>query len=245
MTDEPDRVGRPADEVDSAPSETEESVDDGSLRDVLDALTRIDPTDRWVEILAAAILAFATVASAWSAYQATRWNGVQAVAFAEAGAARVESVRASDLADTELAIDVEYFAIWLDGVSRDDEVLTTFLEERFRDEFSVAFQVWLAADPFVNKDAPKSPFEMDEYELAASRDAEVFRQEAEASTAAAIEANQTGDKYVLTTVLFASVLFFAGIGTKFQSRWIKAALLLFGLTAFVAGVIILSTFPIE
>ena len=154
-------------------------------------------------------------------------------------------MRASDLADTELAIDVEYFAIWLDGVSRDDEVLTTFLEERFRDEFSVAFEVWLAADPFVNKDVPKSPFEMDEYELAAWRDAEVFRQEAEASTAAAIEANQTGDKYVLTTVLFASVLFFAGIGTKFQSRWIKAALLLFGLTAFVAGVIILSTFPIE
>jgi len=67
VTDEPDRVGRPADEVDSALSETEESVDDGSLRDALDALTRIDPTDRWVELLAAAILAFATVASAWSA----------------------------------------------------------------------------------------------------------------------------------------------------------------------------------
>ena len=86
---------------------------------------------------------------------------------------------------------------------------------------------------------------MDEYELAALADAELFRQEAEASTAEAIEANQTGDKYVLTTVLFASVLFFAGIGTKFQRRWIKAALLLFGFTAFVAGVIILSTFPIE
>ena len=119
MTDEADRVGRPADEVDSALSETEESVDDGSLRDVLDALTRIDPTDRWVEILAAAILAFATVASAWSAYQATRWNGVQAVAFAEAGAARVESVRASDLADTELAmVDRPRFERRLRGLGR-------------------------------------------------------------------------------------------------------------------------------
>lgn len=234
-----------ADQVSEAPSSTEESDHEGALRDVLDALPRIDPTDRWVEILAASILAFATIASAWSAYQATRWSGVQAIAFAEAGAARVESVRASDLADTELAIDVEYFAIWLDGVSRDEEVLTTFLEDRFRDEFSIAFEAWIATDPFVNQEAPHSPFEMDEYELEATRDAEEFRQEAEAATAAAVDANQTGDRYVLTTVLFASVLFFAGISTKFHGRWIKAALLLFGFAAFLVGVIILSTFPIE
>lgn len=150
------------------------------------------PTDRWVELLAASVLALATIASAWSAYQATRWGGVQATAFAEAGAARAESVRASDLADAELTIDVEYFAIWLDGASRGDKTLLGFLEERFRDELSVAFDAWLETEPPTNPDAPKTPFDMDEYEVAGAAEAEALRKEAEAATAVATEANQTG-----------------------------------------------------
>jgi hypothetical protein len=245
VTDEPDEAGRPADEVGSVPAKTKEPVDEGPHGDVLDALTRIDPTDRWVEVLAAAILAFAVIASAWSAYQATRWSGVQAAAFAQAGALRADSVRASDLADTDFAVDVEFFATWLVGASRGDQVLTTLLEDRFRDEFSAAFGPWLATDPLVNPDAPLTPFEMDEYELDAALVAEDLRLAAEASIAEASEANQNGDNYVLTTVLFASVLFFAGISTKFQGKWAMTGLLGFGFAGFVVGVIILSTFPVH
>jgi hypothetical protein len=208
-------------------------------------LTHIDPTDRWVEILAASVLALATIASAWSAYQATRWSGVQATAFAEAGAARSESVRASDLADAELTIDAEYFAIWLEAASEGNEVLEGFLEERFRGEFAVAFEAWQATNPLVNPEAPKSPFDMPEYQLEAAAQADALREEAEAATAVAVEANQTGDSYVLTTVLFASVLFFAGISTKFRGRWIKVVLLSVGLAAFVAGTVLLVSFPVQ
>ena len=225
--------------TDPAPDE------ESSLGEAIAALVHVDPTDRWVEILAASVLALATVASAWSAYQATRWGGVQATAFAEAGAMRAESVRASDLADAELTIDVEYFAIWLDGVARGDEILTALLEEQFRPEFAIAFEAWQATEPLTNPDAPTSPFEMPEYQIAAARDAEALRLEAEEATATAVEANQTGDNYVLTTVLFASVLFFAGISTKFRGRGIKIGLLVLGTAAFVGGAILLATFPVN
>jgi len=218
---------------------------DNALTDALRALAHIDPTDRWVEILAASILALATIASAWSAYQATRWSGVQATAFAEAGAERAESVRASDLADAELAIDAEYFAIWLEAASEDNNTLRGFLEERFRDEFAVAFEAWLETDPLTNPQAPRSPFDMPEYELEAAQEAEALRTKAIAATAVAVDANQTGDDYVLTTVLFASVLFFAGISTKFRGRWIKVALLAVGFVAFVAGSALLVSFPVQ
>ena len=218
---------------------------DNALTDALRALAHIDPTDRWVEILAASILALATIASAWSAYQATRWSGVQATAFAEAGAERAESVRASDLADAELAIDAEYFAIWLEAASEDNNTLRGFLEERFRDEFAVAFEAWLETDPLTNPQAPRSPFDMPEYELEAAQEAEALRTKAIAATAVAVDANQTGDDYVLTTVLFASVLFFAGISTKFRGRWIKVVLLAVGFAAFVAGTALLVSFPVQ
>lgn len=221
------------------------SEESNALSDAIRTLTHIDPADRWVEILAASILALATIASAWSAYQATRWSGVQATAFAEAGAKRAESIRASDLADAELTIDVEYFAIWLEAASEGNDILEGFLQERFRDEFAVAFDAWLATNPLTNPDAPRSPFDMPEYRLEAADQAETLRTEAEIATQTAAEANQTGDNYVLTTVLFASVLFFAGISTKFRGRWIKVVLLGVGFAAFVAGTVLLVSFPVQ
>ena len=233
MAGEPEYEGRPVDD------------DIGALREAIGSVPHLDPTDRWVEVLAAAVLALATIASAWSAYQATRWGGVQAAAFAEAGALRAESVRASDLADAELTIDVEYFAIWLDGASTGNQVLQERVEDSFRPEFAVAFDAWQATDPFVNPDAPHTPFEMDEYSVEAAQDADRLRDQAEAAAEEALDANQTGDNYVLTTVLFASVLFFAGISTKFQGRTIKLAMVALGLAAFVAGASILFTFPVH
>lgn len=227
------------------PDETLVVDDIGALREAIRTITHVDPAERWVEVVAAAVLALATVASAWGAYQATRWGGVQAAAFAEAGALRAESVRASDLADAELAVDVEYFAIWLDGASTGNRELQQRVEDNFRPDFAVAFDAWQATDPDVNPDAPHAPFEMDEYRIPATREADGLRNQAEAAAREAIDANQTGDDYVLTTVLFASVLFFAGISTKFQGRTIKLALVALGLAAFLAGASILLTFPVQ
>jgi hypothetical protein len=224
---------------------SEEQTDFSGLHDAIQAVTHINTPDRWVEILAATVLALATVASAWSAYQATRWGGVQAEAYAEAGAARAESVRMSDLADAHLTIDVEYFAIWLDETAKGgDEQVVALIQRAFRPEFEPAFEAWLATDPLVNQDGPATPFEMDEYLRAASHQAEEFRTEAEAATEVAVDANQTGDNYVLATVLFASVLFFAGISTKFGERWVKITLVIVGFLAFLSGAVLLLTYPV-
>ena len=51
--------------------------------------------DRRVELIAAIMLSIATVVTAWSAYQATRWSGDQAEDYTSASATRTESVRAS------------------------------------------------------------------------------------------------------------------------------------------------------
>ncbi len=58
-------------------------------------------------------------------------------------------------------------------------------------------------------------------------------------------ADQIADRYVLLTVLFASVLFFAGIAGKFQSRLIDIAMLALGLLVLLAGVAIALTYPMQ
>ena len=75
--------------------------------------------------------------------------------------------------------------------------------------------------------------------------AEDLRAEAEAASAIAVDANQTGDNYVLTTVLFASVLFFAGISTKFSGYWVRVTLVVLAFLAFLSGTVLLLTFPVQ
>ena len=125
--------------------------------------------DRTIDTLAAVLLALAAVATAWSSYQASRWTGEQAKTFAAASAARVESTRASSLANTQTQIDVSVFTQWVDAALRDETELATFYQQRFRDEFKPAFRAWLRTDPFNDPSAPPSPFAMDEYRLAATQ----------------------------------------------------------------------------
>lgn len=58
-------------------------------------------------------------------------------------------------------------------------------------------------------------------------------------------ANQRGDNYVLATVLFASVLFFAGISSKFDRNRERTALLVMGAVLLLVGIGVLATFPVE
>jgi hypothetical protein len=57
-------------------------------------------------------------------------------------------------------------------------------------------------------------------------------------------ANQLSDNYVLLTVLAASVLFFSGMGVKFEGRWIRVALNAFSADLFVGTAVVAATFPI-
>ena len=66
------------------------------LRQILSAVeVRGSERKRWVEITCAVVLALATTASAWCAYQATLWGGVQTFRLAAAARAGREAVKNS------------------------------------------------------------------------------------------------------------------------------------------------------
>ena len=69
----------------------------------------------YVEILATVLLSLAAVATAWSGYQATRWNGEQAKAAGRTNAIRVEAARAQGLSESQTQVDVATFIQWVDA----------------------------------------------------------------------------------------------------------------------------------
>src|SRR5687768_1239915 len=100
-----------------------------------------------MEFAAALLLVLATVATAWSSYQASRWHGEQAQAQSSATANRVESTRASGVANREGQIDVQLFIQWVDARQQGDRELATFYRTRFTDRFKPAFRAWIATNP--------------------------------------------------------------------------------------------------
>ena len=202
-------------------------------------------TDGRLDLLAAALLALATVATAWSGYQASRWNGEQAKAFSRASALRIESAKADDLANSQTQIDVATFMQWVDAYAQDDQELATFYRARFRTEFKPAADAWIASRPLKNPDAPLTPFAMPEYHLDAREEGERLDAEAEAMSARARTNVQRATNYVLAVVLFAAALFFAGLSARLASHRLRRILLAFGVIIFVGTVSWIATFPIS
>jgi hypothetical protein len=198
-----------------------------------------------LEFRATVLLAVATVATAWSGYQATRWNGEQAKAAARASATRIESSKADALANSQTQIDVATFTQWVNAYALDQKQLSDFYFRRFRAEFKPAVHAWVATKPLKNRSAPLTPFAMPQYRLASRASAESL--DAAAGTwAAKAQANiQRSSNYILCVVLFTTALFFASVSTKLQTPRLRKVLLGFGLVVFVGTVVWLATFPVS
>jgi len=199
----------------------------------------------WQELLATVLLVVAALATSWSSYQATRWNGEQAAAAGRTTAIRLEATRAQGLAESQSQVDVATFIAWADADQRDEQDLADFYVDRFREEFVVAFDAWQATDPLTDPEAPPTPFAMNEYQVAAEVEAQELDDAAEASAAEVRTNIQRASNYVLTVVLYAVVLFFAGMSTRVSSLRLRWVLTGVGCLVFLGAIAWIATFPVS
>ena len=183
--------------------------------------------DRWYELYAAILLAVATVGIAWSGYQAAKWSGLQSRRYAQASTARAQANRASTLASQDRQQDLLNFNRWLEVSTNGNVPLAMLYERRFRPEFVPAFKSWQAQDPLNNPNAIASPLNMPEYKLANATKADALERLGDRRFEEGKEATDHTDAYVLTTVFFAAVLFFAGISTRFDWMKVRVGVLAF------------------
>lgn len=203
-----------------------------------------DHKDR-LELFAVLLIALTAVMTAWSAFEATKWGGVMAINFAEAGAARTESIRNSDEANQQFTVDVSLSTQFVNATANGDAELAKFYQDRFPEHLAIATDAWLKTKPFENADAPSSPFDMNEYVLAASDRADELEKQAEAKAKAAIAANEDGDNYTLTSVLFASVILLAALSGKVRALRTEHSLLGLAVVLFIGSVAVIATYPIQ
>jgi hypothetical protein len=202
-------------------------------------------SERRLDLLATALLALATVATAWAAYQARQWTGVQSQGYSHATAARIAVNRTSAVANRQVQIDVATFIQWVDAREEGRGTLARFYRGRFRNEFRPAFDAWLATRPFAGAGDPSTPFALPQYRPKAATEADRLETTAAAASQQAKEANQRADNYMLAVVLFATSLFFAGLSTKLGSLRARAVILGLGCVVFLGTAIWLATLPVH
>jgi len=202
-------------------------------------------SERALELAATLLLALASVATAWSAYQSRQWSGEQAVQTGRATAARISVNRVAALANRQLQIDVATFIQWVNAHEEHRPALAAFYAARFRPEFKPAFAAWIATRPFTDRAAPPTPFAMHQYRLKAKTRADHLDAIAAADSQVAKDANERADNDMLAVVLFATSLFFAGMSTKLQASSMRRALLAIGWVVFLGTAIWLAMLPVQ
>jgi hypothetical protein len=197
--------------------------------------------ERLVEILEAALLAIVAVATAWSGYQAARWDGRQAEFYAMASTLRVEADQALTLGGQQRLLDVTTFNTWIQTQKEGRHGLAALYVRRFSPEFKVAFDAWLAAHPFSNPDVPPGPSFMPEYVNHQIQQGTALNEQANATFEAGTAARSIADDYIRTTVVLASVLFLLALSQRFRLREVRVgvlvvagALMLYGLSAIIS-----------
>jgi hypothetical protein len=202
-------------------------------------------SERVLEIVAILLMSATTVATAWSGYQAARWSGEQSQSFARASSVRIKAQQQTTAAGQTRIDDLLYFNGWLDAYQAHDRKLAIVYERRFRPEFVPAFRAWLAQRPFTNPRAIPGPLYMPQYRLAATTRAAALDAKADQLFLEGTQARTNDDKYILSTVFFAGVLFFAGISLRLLWQPLRVVVLGLAGTMLVVGVAVVLSLPVE
>ena len=204
-----------------------------------------DRGEHVLELLAILLLGLTTLATAWSGYQAARWSGEQSQSFARASTMRIKSQAQSTLAGQLRIDDLVMFNGWLDAREA--------RRPRARRDLPPALPAGLRAG-VRGLDRPSGP----------SRAAARFRGRCtcrstgspETARAAALDARAdelyrdgtaaktNDDHYILSTLFFAAVLFFAGISLRLAWRPLRYVVLGMAAVMLLSGVVYVLTLPV-
>ena len=204
----------------------------------------VSRAERLLELGAVLLLSLTTVATAWSGYQATRWSGEQSTNYAKASSTRIRAQAQATRAGQLRIDDLLFFNGWLNAREAGDEQLQSIYRRRFRPAFEPAFRAWLAQRPFTNPDAAPGPTYVPEYRLPETARTAALSATADQLFEDGTEAKENDDRYILSTVFFAAVLFFAGISLRFEWRPLRIAVLAMAGVMLTVGLVFIATLPV-
>jgi hypothetical protein len=185
------------------------------------------PGRDWSGVITAALLALASLASAWCTYQAGLWGGEQTRSLAEAAAKDFEALQKSSEAQVLQLVDISTFSSYVQTSASGERKVAEYFREHARPGFQPALDSWIA-ERAGGREPPDLPFKSPLYRLEPADQAVKLNGQAKVARTASDEANENGDHFVLQTVMFAMALFFLGTSSSSRHRTVQKVMLVLG-----------------
>jgi hypothetical protein len=192
---------------------------------------------KWVEPVAALLMALATLSTAWCGYQSAAWTRQSNRLMNEFNTLERRAGLLTLQGMQQATIQTGMFMQALAAHQAGNDKLVNFYVERFPPELRKAYDAWMAQKPFENPAADPHPFVPKLYETPRTREAADATAKAASSQEEARKAGTISGQYLANTVLFATVLFFASASGKFEQRRVRVVAFAFAVIVFVFALV--------
>jgi hypothetical protein len=196
-----------------------------------------------LEIAEAFVLSLIAVATAWSGYQAAKWDGHQAFLYGNSSRLRVEASIVATEGGQRRLLDVTTFNTWMREKETKQERLAALYVHRFSPEYRVAFDAWLKTEPFTKPDGPPGPTFMPEYQNALLEESAKLNKEATTLFNEGTEARVVSEKYIRSSVLLAVVIFLVALAQRFKIRYVRVGLLFVATAVMAYALVNVAAYP--
>jgi hypothetical protein len=195
------------------------------------------PRRKWIEPVVAVLMALTTLCTAWCSYQSAAWTRRSNRLFNEYNALERQAALLDVQGSQALVVHSSMFMQLLAAQHAGNEKLASFYAERFPPDVKKAYDAWLAQKPFENRAADPHPFVPNLYKVRGTAEAVAARTDSVQRLAEAREAGNRSGQFLANTVLFATVLFFAGTAGKFEQPRVRVSAAVFAVAVFVFAVV--------
>jgi hypothetical protein len=199
---------------------------------------------KWVEPVAALLMALATLSTAWCSFESAAWTRKSNRLMNEFNALERRAGLLTMQGMQQATIHTGMFMQALAAHQAGNDKLGNFYIERFPPELRKAYDAWLAEKPFENPNADPHPFVSKLYETPGTRQAAEANVRAANSLEEARKAGTVSGQYLANTVLFATVLFFASASSRFEQRRVRVVAFAFAVTVFLFAVVRTAMLPL-
>ena len=207
----------------------------------------IEPAEKrkWVEPVAALLMALATLSTAWCSFESAAWTRKSNRLMNEFNALERRAGVLTIQGMQQTTIHTGMFMQALAAHEAGNDKLVNFYVERFPPELRKAYDAWLAQKPFENPNAEPHPFVASLYQAPGTREAAEANAKAAASLQEARKAGTLSGQYLANTVLFAAVLFFANASSRFEQRRVRVVAFTFAVAVFLFAVVLTAMLPVS
>lgn len=198
----------------------------------------------WLEPVIIVVMALTTLTTAWCSYQSSEWSGNSTDDAGQADRLERQANALHAEGNQAMTSQAIMFMNMMGAHLTGNEEIVRFYEARLPKEFRPAYEAWLAQKPYENPKAAPHPFVPQLYQPRFTQEVKQALTDSAAHRDQARKEGSIAASYLANTVLFATVLFFAGTASKFDHVVIRKAAIFFAIAVLVFAAIRTAFLPV-